>query len=33
MWPTPIPLAFAGPLGRDQAFPITFLARPQLLTR
>jgi hypothetical protein len=31
MWPTPIP--FACPLGRDQAFPIAFLARPKLLTR
>jgi hypothetical protein len=33
MRPTSIPFAFAWPLGRDQAFPIAFLARPQLLTR
>ena len=33
MRPTPISLACAYPLIRDQAFPIAFLARPQLLTR
>jgi hypothetical protein len=31
MRPTSIP--FACPFIRDQAFPIAFLARPQLLTR
>jgi hypothetical protein len=31
MRPTSIPFAY--PLIRDQTFPITFLARPQLLTR
>jgi mannose-6-phosphate isomerase-like protein (cupin superfamily) len=33
MRPTSLPFACACPLGRDQAFPIAFLARPQLLTR
>jgi len=33
MWPTFNPLACACPLIRKQAFPIAFLARPQLLTR
>jgi hypothetical protein len=33
MRPTLNPLAFACPLGRDQAFPIAFLGRPQVLIR
>jgi hypothetical protein len=33
MRPTSLPFACAYPLIRDQAFPIAFLTRPQLLTR
>jgi hypothetical protein len=33
MRPTSILFACACPLIREQAFPIAFLARPQLLTR